>query len=67
MATTIKSKEYDVVVVGGGNAGLCAALSAAELGGSVLLVEKAPEDDRGGNTKYCAFYRFPYSGTEDIL
>jgi len=66
MASTIKSKEYDVVVVGGGNAGLCAALSAAEHGGSVLLVEKAPEDDRGGNTKYCTFYRFPYGGTEDI-
>ncbi len=63
----IKNQNYDVIVVGGGNAGLCAALSAAEHGGSVLLIEKAPENDKGGNTKYCAFYRFPYKGTEDIV
>jgi len=63
----IKNESYDVVVVGGGNAGLCAALSAAEHGGSVLLIEKAPENDKGGNTKYCAFYRFPYKGTKDVV
>jgi tricarballylate dehydrogenase len=67
MVSSIKSKQYDVIVVGGGNAGLCAALSAAEHGGSVLLVDKAPENDKGGNTKYCSFYRFTYKGTEDIL
>lgn len=67
MPSGIQSRQYDVIVVGGGNAGLVAALSAAEHGGSVLLVEKAPEDEKGGNTKYCAFYRFTYRGREDIL
>jgi len=37
------NQAYDVVVVGGGNAALCAALSAAEPGASVVLLERAPE------------------------
>lgn len=41
-----------MLVVGGGNAGLCAAISAAEGGARVLLVECAPEAWRGGNSKY---------------
>jgi tricarballylate dehydrogenase len=67
MSAAVKNSKYDVIVVGGGNAGLCAALSAAEHGGSVLLVDKAPESDKGGNTKYTAFYKFTYKGKEDIL
>lgn len=43
---------YDVLVVGGGNAGLCAALSASELGARVLVVEAAPFDFRGGNSRH---------------
>ena len=42
----------DVVVVGGGNAGLCAALSAADRGARVLLLEKTSPEWRGGNSKY---------------
>ena len=45
---------YDVVVVGAGNAALSAALAAKEIGGSVLVVEKAPEYFRGGNTYFTA-------------
>lgn len=41
---------FDVVVVGGGNAGFAAATSAAQEGARVLLIEKAPLDDAGGNT-----------------
>jgi tricarballylate dehydrogenase len=43
---------YDVVVVGGGNAALCAALSAVEAGATVLVVESAPRDFRGGNSRH---------------
>jgi len=39
--------KYDVIVIGGGNAALCAALSAAEVGASVLLLESAPREWRG--------------------
>lgn len=44
--------EWDVVVVGGGNAGLVAALSANDLGANVLLLERAPKYMRGGNTRH---------------
>jgi tricarballylate dehydrogenase len=44
--------DYDVIVVGGGNAGLCAALTAREHGSRVLLLERAPEWRRAGNTRH---------------
>lgn len=44
--------EYDVVVVGYGAAGANAAINAADAGAKVLLVEKCPEGEEGGNTKY---------------
>jgi tricarballylate dehydrogenase len=43
---------YDVVVVGGGNAGLCAAITARRLVPRVLLLERAPRHMRGGNTRH---------------
>ena len=45
--------DYDVVVVGWGGAGSVAAITAAEAGANVLLAEKAPYGDEGGNTRYC--------------
>src|SRR3989449_7457124 len=45
---------YDVIVIGGGNAAMCAALSAREHGARVLVVEKAPEAWRGGNGFFTA-------------
>ncbi|MGA8116282.1 MAG: FAD-dependent tricarballylate dehydrogenase TcuA [Actinocatenispora sp.] len=59
--------DVDVVVAGGGNAGLCAAVSAASAGASVLLVEKAAEAERGGNSRFAALYRFPYAGFDDLV
>ncbi|MGI8550447.1 MAG: FAD-dependent tricarballylate dehydrogenase TcuA [Dehalococcoidia bacterium] len=57
----------DVIVVGAGNAGLCAALAAREAGARVLVLEKAPEHLRGGNTYFTGGgFRFPYSGLDDI-
>ncbi|TDI63960.1 MAG: FAD-binding dehydrogenase [Alphaproteobacteria bacterium] len=61
------SKSYDVVVVGAGNAALCAALSALENGASVLVLECAPEDQSGGNSRFTAgAIRFAYRGVEDL-
>ena len=42
----------EVLVIGAGNAGLCAAIAARERGADVLLVERAPPEWRGGNSKY---------------
>jgi len=60
-------KIYDVIVVGGGNAALCAALSAREHGARVLLLERAPEDQRGGNSSYTGGgFRMVHHGVETV-
>lgn len=57
--------EFDVVVVGGGIAGLSTALSVHENGGRPVLVEKAPRPERGGNTRFAdAQMRFPHEKDE---
>ena len=58
----------DVVIVGAGNSASCAALAAAERGASVLMLERAPFDERGGNTRFTAgSMRVVYDGLDDIL
>ncbi|WP_421698319.1 FAD-dependent tricarballylate dehydrogenase TcuA [Ancylobacter sp.] len=52
MATPDLSRHYDVLVIGGGNAALCAAISARREGRSVLVLEAAPRFYRGGNTRH---------------
>ena len=60
-------KNYDVVVVGAGNAALCAALAANEKGARVLVLECSPEDQSGGNSRFTAgAIRFAYNGLEDL-
>jgi tricarballylate dehydrogenase len=57
----------DVVIVGAGNAALCAALAAAEHGVSVLVLERAPEGEDGGNSRFTAgAFRCVYDGVEDL-
>src|SRR6266487_291490 len=59
--------EADVIVVGAGNAAFCAALAAQEQGASVLMLEAAPEDESGGNSRFTAgSVRVVYNGVDDI-
>ncbi|TNC21892.1 FAD-dependent tricarballylate dehydrogenase TcuA [Amycolatopsis alkalitolerans] len=61
------SESWDVVVVGGGNAGFCAAQSAREQGARVLLLEKAPREWAGGNSYFTAgAMRTVHNGLEDV-
>lgn len=63
MATT----EQDVVVVGAGNAAFCAALTVRELGCRALMLECAPEEESGGNSRFTSgAIRFAYRGIEDL-
>jgi tricarballylate dehydrogenase len=58
---------YDVVVVGAGNAALCAALAAQEEGARVLVLERAPRHARGGNSYFTGgLVRFPFHGMDDL-
>src|SRR4051794_17998506 len=59
--------DYDVIVVGGGNAAFCAALAAQEQGAKVVVLEAAPEDEAGGNSRFTAgSIRVVYNGVDDI-
>jgi len=57
----------DVLVVGGGNAALCAALMAREAGASVLLLEASPREWRGGNSQHVRNLRCMHDAPQDVL
>ena len=61
----IPHMDCDVLVAGSGISGLSAAISAREAGAEVILIEKAPIDERGGNTKFAdAQIRYPHPPDE---
>ena len=57
----------DVLVIGGGNAALCAALMAREAGASVMLLEAAPRAWRGGNSQHTRNLRCMHDAPQDVL
>jgi len=60
--------ETDVVVVGAGNAALCAELSAREQGARVTVLEWAPKELRGGNSRFTGgMVRFVYEDIDDLV
>jgi tricarballylate dehydrogenase len=58
---------FDVVVLGGGNAALCAAITAARAGRRVAVLEGAPEFYRGGNTRHTRNLRCSHDGTAPTM
>ena len=60
-------KSWDIVVIGGGNAGVCAAITAAERGCSILVIETAPREFRGGNTRHTRNLRSVHDEPTDVM
>jgi tricarballylate dehydrogenase len=63
-----KTLKCDLLVVGGGNAGLVAAIEAKNSGAHVLLIEKAPKKSRGGNSRLSGgLFRLAAEGNKDYM
>ncbi|MDR3503877.1 MAG: FAD-dependent tricarballylate dehydrogenase TcuA [Legionella sp.] len=60
-------KDIDVLVIGGGNAGLCAAISAIHKTRNVVVIEKASYKERGGNSSLTMNFRFAHSEINNLL
>jgi tricarballylate dehydrogenase len=58
---------FDVLVIGGGNAALCASLMAREAGATVMLLEAAPQEWRGGNSQHTRNLRCMHDAPQDVL
>jgi tricarballylate dehydrogenase len=61
------SRVWDVLVIGGGNAALCAAVTARLAGCSVLLIESAPKPFRGGNSRHTRNMRTMHAEPTSVL
>src|SRR5215470_14906059 len=67
-SAALAADEPDVLVVGAGNAALCAAISAHESGARVLMLEAAPIEERGGNSHFTGgAFRFAFAGIDDLI
>lgn len=67
LPTDLTTTIWDLIVVGGGNAALCAAIEAAEAGARVLLLEGAPKPYRGGNSRHTRNFRCMHAGPMSVL
>jgi tricarballylate dehydrogenase len=67
MTAELNTQTWDIVVVGGGNAALCAAITAAEAGAKVLILESAPKTYRGGNSRHTRNFRCMHQGPMSVL
>jgi tricarballylate dehydrogenase len=63
----MEQTNWDIIVVGGGNAALCAAITAAEAGARVLILESAPKTYRGGNSRHTRNFRCMHRGPLSVL
>ena len=61
------SRIFDVLILGGGNAALCAAIAARRAGSSVLVLECAPKHSRGGNSRHTRNLRCMHDAPADVL
>lgn len=61
------SATYDIAIIGGGNAALCAAMTAAETGARVIILEGAPKPYRGGNSRHTRNFRCMHEGPLSVL
>src|SRR5215470_5939670 len=67
-SATLPVDPPDVLIVGAGNAALCAAISAHGSGARVLMLEAAPFEERGGNSHFTGgAFRFAFSGVDDLI
>ncbi len=67
MALIDLSQTFDVLIVGGGNAALCAAMTAREAGATVLVLEVSPKVFRGGNSRHTRNLRYVHTQANDYL
>src|SRR6185503_17704328 len=64
---TASNHPYDVLVAGGGNAALCAAITAARAGARVILLESATRDFRGGNSRHTRDIRYMHRAANEFV
>src|SRR5499427_9654187 len=67
LMNSLVTQPYDVLVVGGGNAGLCAAITARRTGARVLVLESATKDFRGGNSRHTRDIRYMHRAATDYV